>query len=117
MKFLSESCYNQSVLNHHTGKSKQSLCHIRIIVGSVVHNFLSKRMLEELKKSTNFKTCFPCNFYRGHIFLYPENFAVSAWLLYWGFLLFCITASSLGVTSHKKRHYLAASFTSQSRTY
>ena len=63
----------------------------------------------------NIKIRFPGNYYRGHIFLYPENIAVSAWLLYWGFLLFCFTASSLGVTSHKKRRYLAASFTSESR--
>jgi hypothetical protein len=74
-------------------------------------------MLEELKKSTNFETGLSCNFYRGHIFLYPEKFAVSARLLYWGFLLFCFTESGLGVTSHKKRHCLAASFTSESRTY
>ena len=65
----------------------------------------------------NIETGFPGHFCRGHIFLYPENFAVSVRLLYCGFLLFCFTASSLGVTSHKKRRCLAASFASQPRTY
>jgi hypothetical protein len=74
-------------------------------------------MLGELKNRMNIEIRFPGDFYRGHFFLYPENSAVSAGLLYLEVLLVCFTASSLGVTSHKKHHCLAASFTSQSRAY
>jgi hypothetical protein len=51
----------------------------------------------------------------GHIFLHPENFAVSVWSYFGDLICLGFKAPCLAVTSHKKWNRLAASFALQLR--
>ena len=105
-----------SGLKHRAGINMQLMCHVRNVLRLIVHNFLSKRMLGELKKCTKIEIGFTGSFYRGYIFPHPENSAVPAWLPVEDFSCLGSTASNFIVKSHKKWRCIGTSFTCRFRT-